>query len=112
MKQYKIILSKVINGAIRKLIKKYPNLFNDLTPTIEQLKQGEFIGDKIRGFSNSVFKVRVGSVGQKKGKRGGFRVIYYVVTKNKEVVLLTIYAKAKQETITNQEIRNILNKGY
>lgn len=108
---YKIKTSTSFDRSIKKLFKKYPKVKQDCLKLLEKLEQGIFDDDKIQGFSGNIFKVRIGSTDQKKGKSGGFRVIYYVVTKNKKVVLLTIYAKAQQETITNQEIKNILNKG-
>jgi len=106
--KYNVIPSKAMQKAMRKLRKKYPKFINDLDPTIQELKQGHFVGDKIKGFSD-VYKARVPSSDQKKGKRGGFRVIYYVVTQDKNVYLLSMYAKAHQENITDEEIRNILN---
>ncbi|PIU68806.1 MAG: hypothetical protein COS84_00540 [Armatimonadetes bacterium CG07_land_8_20_14_0_80_40_9] len=44
----------------------------------------------------------------KRGKRGGFRVIYYFIDERGIIYLLTIYAKAKKETIEIREIKKIL----
>lgn len=59
-----------------KLKKKYPRIEKDYAPLVKKLKQGEFDGAELQGFSGSVYKVRVASIDQNKGKRGGFRVIY------------------------------------
>jgi mRNA-degrading endonuclease RelE of RelBE toxin-antitoxin system len=108
--KHEVSLSDAMKKAIRKLIKKYPKVLKDINPLIEQLEQGIFEGDKIQGFAGDVYKVRIASTDQKKGKRGGFRVIYYVITQDKNVILLTMYTKAHKENITDEEIKNILDE--
>jgi mRNA-degrading endonuclease RelE of RelBE toxin-antitoxin system len=44
----------------------------------------------------------------KRGKRGGFRIIYYL--SDHVVYLLTIYAKAKREKISVKEIKAALKE--
>ena len=92
---------------LKKLKKKYLRIKKDLAPLIEQLEQGIFEGDKLQGFTGDVYKVRVGSIDQKKGKSGGFRVLYYVVTEDKNIWLLHIYAKANQSNPTPEQIREL-----
>ena len=41
------------------------------------------------------------------GKSGGVRVIYFTRTTAGEVVLLTLYAKAKIENLTGQKLKEI-----
>jgi len=50
---------------------------------IDELNKGNFIGDEVQGFEGHLYKVRIPSSDQKKGKSGGFRVIYYTVIKDK-----------------------------
>jgi len=45
----------------------------------------------------------------KKGKRGGFRTIYYVELKDR-VVMLTMYAKSEHDSITAAEIRSLIEE--
>ena len=92
---------------LKKLKKKYPRIKKDLEPLIENLEQGIFEGEKLQGFIGDVYKVRVGSIDQKKGKSGGFRVLYYVVTEAGHIWLLHIYAKANQLTPTAEQIRTL-----
>lgn len=99
---YIIQPTPLFDNAKNKLKKKYHNIDNDYKALIEHLKQGVFQGDKLQGFPDDTYKVRVASTDQKKGKRGGFRIIYYVVT-NDTVYLLTIYAKAKQTDLTEEQ---------
>ena len=54
-----------------------------------------------------MYKVRVGSIDQKKGKSGGFRVLYYVVTEARHIWLMHIYAKANQLNPTAEQIKKL-----
>jgi mRNA-degrading endonuclease RelE of RelBE toxin-antitoxin system len=44
-----------------------------------------------------------------RGKRGGYRVIYYFVTADQEVWLLTIYDKVQQENLSAADTARVLN---
>lgn len=108
---YKVLYSAPFKRNLKKLIKKYPRIKKDLSALLDQLEEGVFQGDQLQGLSCSVYKVRVASIDQKKGKRGGFRVVYYVVTPDKVVYLMTIYAKAHQEDLAHgqkQEIKTFI----
>lgn len=61
-------------------------------------------GDVIKG-SGGIRKIRHGGKG--KGKRGGYRVIYYYRTKAGQIWLLTIYAKNEMEDLTAKELKTI-----
>lgn len=91
----------------KKLKKKFPNIEKDYQFLINELKKGHFLGDEIKGFSGSLYKVRVPSSDQKKGKSGGFRVIYYTVIKNEIIYLMAIYAKVNKEDLTDSEYKEI-----
>ncbi len=58
-------------------------------------------GDVIRG-SGGLRKIRWSSRGR--GKRGGIRIIYYLLQEG-EVYLLLAYPKNKQEDLTNDQLR-------
>ena len=61
--------------------------------------------------SGGIRKVRWGRAGS--GKTGGVRVIYFTRTAEGEVVLLTLYAKAKTDNLTGstlKEIRHAIEK--
>lgn len=104
---YKIKTTTFFNRSLKKLSKKYPNIFSDFKELLEQLEQGDFQGDRLQGFSGQAYKVRVASSDQNKGKRGGFRTVYYAVTKDKEVFLMEVYAKAYQTDLTNEQKQKI-----
>ncbi len=61
-------------------------------------------GDLVPG-SGGIRKVRWSRSGS--GKSGGVRVIYFIRTPEGEVVLLTLYAKAKTNNITGAKLKEI-----
>ncbi len=65
------------------------------------------MGDELKKFSSTVYKVRIGSTDQNKGKRGGFRLVYIVIRKADIVYLMAIYAKAQKEDLTQKEEKQI-----
>lgn len=92
---------------LRILAKKYRGIRNDIQPIIEQLQAGELPGDQISGVGYTIFKLRVKNSDVQKGKSGGYRLIYYVKTSTK-IILVTIYSKSQQEDIIAAEIQQIL----
>ena len=104
---YQVEYTALFKRNLKKLAKKYPRINRDLSNLLDQLENGEFNGDELQGFVGSVYKIRVGSIDQKKGKRGGFRIIYIIVTDIETVHLLTIYAKAQQEDLSHQQKQDL-----
>lgn len=58
-------------------------------------------GDVIRG-GDGLRKVRIGLPGR--GKRGGGRVVYYLIVNQTTILLLELYAKNDQADLTKREI--------
>ncbi len=92
---------------LRALSKKYRHIRSDIQPVLDQLQAGEFIGDQIPGTQYTVFKVRVRNRDIRKGKSAGYRLIYYVQSPGR-VVLVTLYSKLDQADISTAQIRRIL----
>jgi mRNA-degrading endonuclease RelE of RelBE toxin-antitoxin system len=92
---------------IKRLIKKYASLKQEIKDLSNQLKDNPELGSPL---GNNVFKIRLAIASKGKGKRGGTRVITYVFVDNKKVFLLSIYDKGEQETISDKEIQNLLTK--
>jgi mRNA-degrading endonuclease RelE of RelBE toxin-antitoxin system len=95
--------------TIKKLSRHYRSIRDDLEPLITSLKMGELLGDPLQNISYSAFKVRIKNSDNKKGKSGGYRVIYYLKTPEK-TVLLTIYSKSHQSDVDDGEVRRIIDK--
>ena len=61
-------------------------------------------GDVIRG-SGDVRKLRWGLPGH--GKRGGLRVIYYWMSKDEQILFLTVYRKTEAADLSQGAIREM-----
>lgn len=97
---------------LRKLVRKYPEATEDLDPYLTELEKGNLLGDPIPGLKlqgNKVFKLRIPNSSANKGLPGGFRVIYYCVTSDFEVYLLSMYSKSDKQDISKKEIIDIIN---
>ena len=97
----------VFVSFLKHLAKKYRNIRKDLEPLIERLQEGETPGDQVRGTRNPAYKVRLRNQDAQRGKRGGYRVIYYI-WKPDLVVLIAIYSKSDQVDIRPDEIRRLI----
>lgn len=93
---------------IRHLSKKYHHIKSDVKPVIEDLESGQTSGDQIQSVGYTVYKVRVKNTNLKKGKRAGYRLVYYIKTKLK-TILVTIYSKTEQGDISAEKIRRIIS---
>ena len=91
------------------LSKRYRRIRSDVQPIIEQLQEGNFIGDRISGMGEEyvILKLRIKNSNIQKGKSAGYRLIYQVESST-TVILLTIYSKSDREDISPNEIRSIL----
>ena len=106
---YEVFTTETFERRIKKLYKKYLQIKADCKEFVTELKQGNIYGDRLSGFKGlNLYKERVKSQDQSRGKRGGFRVIYYVDQDRSEIFLLTIYCKSEKENISKEEILKIL----
>ena len=86
------------------LRKRYPNVWKDIEPLIDQLEGGEVPGDRLQQVgSYEAYKVRLPNRDARRGKSGGYRVIYHVRTA-KAIYLLEIYSKSDKEDIDDAEV--------
>jgi mRNA-degrading endonuclease RelE of RelBE toxin-antitoxin system len=102
-----------IPPAFRKRVeylrRRYPAITKELDRLLTQLENDERPGSKIPSVGYDVYKVRLKNPSAGKGKRGGFRVIYYLRLAD-HVILLTIYSKSDQSDISIGAIRQILEE--
>lgn len=92
---------------LKQLSRRYRRIRQDLEPLFEQLLAGEMPGDQLRGVHSVVYKVRVANRDARRGKSGGYRVIYYLPTDH-ITILLTLYSKSDQDDIPSDEITRII----
>ena len=94
---------------LRLLSRKYRHIRLDLEPLLDELQEGKTPGDQVTGTGYVVFKVRVKNSDVQRGKSGGYRVIYYLVT-DERIILVTIYSKTEQSDVSIRKIRQIITQ--
>ena len=103
---YEVILSARFKRTSKKLAKKYKSYKIDLGDIISSLEinptQGASLGQ-------NCYKIRMAIQSKGTGKRGGARVITYVVTEEEQVILLTIYDKKDKADLEPGELDQLLN---
>jgi mRNA-degrading endonuclease RelE of RelBE toxin-antitoxin system len=104
-----IRLTPDFKRQVRKLEKKYHQLKSDLQPILEQLQSGEIVGVRLQDIGAKVFKVRVRNSDAKRGKSGGYRLIYWLQLPEC-VVLLDIYSKSDRDDVEIETIKSIISE--
>lgn len=104
----KVIATPYFRQRAKRLLKKYPSLGQTLIVLEKRLllnpKEGDSYGDNI-------YKIRI--EGEGKGKRGGYRVITYLVQQDKNntnIYLISIFTKAEESTITKAAAIKIIKR--
>jgi mRNA-degrading endonuclease RelE of RelBE toxin-antitoxin system len=105
---YKIELTDNFKKEAKKLIKKYASLHTEIAELGKELAENPTMGTPL---GNDVYKIRLAIASKNKGKSGGARVISFVIIINETVYLLSIYNKGEKDTISDNEIEELL-KGY
>lgn len=104
-----ILLTQRFKQDLKKLAKRYRSIQKDLALLIEQLQQGERPGDEISGNQYKVVKVRLKNSDINKGKRSGYRVVYYLESTTK-IILVTVYSKSDKSDISNTLVESIIQQ--
>lgn len=89
----------------KRLSKKYQQIKSDIQQAVKEIETQNDVGTPL-GFN--LFKKRVKNSSIPTGKRGGFRVIVYQQIQEK-TVLISIYSKTEQTTISDEELVVLLN---
>jgi mRNA-degrading endonuclease RelE of RelBE toxin-antitoxin system len=113
--EYKLETLVEFDKAVGRFVnkKKFQQLPEQLDELGEQLARGEFpgtfLGKYEEPFPHERYKLRLPNSDTKAGKSGGYRVLYIVVTENKIVVLIAIYYKKEQETLSDTYIDGLID---
>lgn len=103
---YKILTIPPFDKQLKRLAKKYPSIKSDIIKLIAEL---QYQPDKGTNIGNNCFKVRIAITSKGKGKSAGARVITHFVIKIESIYMLSIYDKADQSTISENEIDTLLS---
>ncbi|MEM6262773.1 MAG: type II toxin-antitoxin system RelE/ParE family toxin [Bacteroidota bacterium] len=102
---YEVINIPPFDKQVKRLAKKYRSIKSDLDTLITSLEKDPKQG---RDLGKGCYKVRMAISDKGKGKSGGARVITTVIVIEKTVYLLAIYDKSEKQTISDQEIQDLL----
>ncbi len=91
--------------SLKKLVKKYPSLKAEYIHLIESLKENPKQGKTL---GKNCYKIRLAIKSKGKGKSGGARVITNFVFTDDTVFLLSIYDKADKDSLTDKELKELL----
>lgn len=112
--RYRIEYSQKFKKQLKQLCKRYPHCGKKVSEYIEKLEMGEILGEPYDGLglppNEDIYKMRIPNPDARKGTRGGFRIIYYVIRDNKYIDLLVIYSKLEVDNVTQSELLEILNE--
>jgi mRNA-degrading endonuclease RelE of RelBE toxin-antitoxin system len=103
---YNIIPTEKFKKEAKRLAKKYPSIKEDLAELNKQLIRNPKSGTAL---GNDAYKIRLAVKSKGRGKSGGARIITYVITKDQEVYLLTIYDKSEMENVDDKTSKKIIN---
>ncbi len=104
-----IYYSQEFKKQVKRLVKKYRSLPDDLEALESELALNPFAGVDL---GNGVRKVRLAVKSKGKGKSGGARVITYLIAAfgdEIDISLLTIYDKSEKSSISDAEIKALLS---
>ena len=109
-----VFISNTFKRDAKPLLKKFKTLKTSIEILIDELIKDPFLGD---AYGNEIYKVRLSDPSKGGGKSGGFRVMYYHLTKTEagiEILLMFIYDKSEKSTIKKAEaikrLKDILNE--
>lgn len=104
-----VTYSPIFQKDSKRLGKKYRSLPKDLAQLIDELKANPYLGTDL---GDNVRKIRLGIASKGKGKRGGARVLTdteaVVSIDEGRVTLLALYDKSERETLTDAEIKELV----
>ncbi len=91
---------------LKRLVKKFPSLKKEFIELVSELKENPTQGISL---GNNCYKIRLAIASKGKGKSGGARVISHLKIIENTVFLLTIFDKSEQESLSDNELLEILN---
>ena len=102
-------IADTFNKRLRRLARKYPLVADTVDELVAQLETDQRPGSKLSRMGSAVYKVRLPNRSARRGKSGGFRVIYQERS-GALVLLLIIYSKTEQADIPDDLIRRLIEE--
>ncbi|MEE3719165.1 type II toxin-antitoxin system RelE/ParE family toxin [Tumidithrix elongata RA019] len=109
--KFEVQFTDTFKRQVRDLAKRYRQIKLDIQPILDQLQNGDFVGDQVQNTGYTVFKVRIKNSDTQRGKSGGYRLIYYIRT-SEDILCLLIYSKSDEDNVAATEIKKIIQEFY
>ncbi|RKR81983.1 RelE toxin of RelEB toxin-antitoxin system [Mucilaginibacter gracilis] len=103
---YNVITIEPFDKDLKRLIKKYPSLKQEITNLFNLLETDPTAGTPM---GKGCYKIRLAIASKGKGKSGGARVITHCAVVETTVLLLSIYDKSEQADISDKELQKLLD---
>jgi len=106
---YDVFLASFFKENISNLKKKYQHVNQDIKFALRVICKNPQVGKSLHRFGKiKKFRVRNSDIG--KGKRSGYRLIYYLDSPNRLIYPLLMYSKSYKKDVTESEVKNLLKK--
>lgn len=97
---------------LKELQKKFNHVINDIENICQELVLNPtLLATPIPAYHRKLWKIKIRSSDMKRGKRGGFRMIFYY---NKDapckVYRLAVYVKVEREDLARQELQQLYKR--
>lgn len=106
----KVIYSETFIRKAKNYKKKHLSLVDDLFSLEQELLSNPNIGNSL---GSGLFKVRLAVKSKGKGKSGGFRIITYLISEEKDdttITMLTIYDKSEESSIDREYLKRLIKE--
>jgi len=107
---YKVIPLERFKRDVKQLSKKYRHIKEDLQELEALLSENPIAGDAIPELKGLFYKTRLRNTDLRKGKRAGYRVVYYLAEESETVFLVTMYVKGEKEDIRPKDILTMMKQ--
>ncbi len=102
-----VLWSEEFDSQVEKLARKHRLIYDDIEDLIDKIESGLRPGYQLRGVKGLPVKwTRLGNRSANKGKRGGFRVVYYF--DNELILLIMIDTRAEVKHFPPERVLQIL----
>ena len=95
-----VIPTPYFESKYKRLVRKFPSLGKELENLEKDLIHNPKLGEPL---GSNLYKIRLSGKDKGKGKRGGFRIITYLVQEFQnsfEIYLITIFDKSEETSIS------------
>lgn len=102
---YDVELTDNFKKEAKRLIRKYRSLKAEIGELITDLEENPTMGTPL---GDDIYKIRIAVKSKGKGKSGGVRILSFVKVIGKTVLLFSIYNKGERDSISDAEIKKLI----